>query len=63
MKDLEVSSESTKINKNTKEEIETELKESIVKAERHKKTKNKERIRTVEKHEDAATVIQGDHQK
>ena len=63
MKDLEVSSETTKTNKNIKEEIEKELRWSIVKAERHKKTKNEERTRTVEKPEDAATIIRRDHQK
>ena len=63
MKDLEVSSETTKTNKNIKEEIEKELRWYIVKAERHKKTKNEERTRTVEKPEDAATIIRRDHQK
>ena len=63
MKDLEVSSETTKTNKNTKEEIEKELKKSIVKAERHKKTKSEGRTKTVKKPEDAATIIRRDHQK
>ena len=51
MKDLEVSSESTKENKKTKEEIEKVLRESIVNGERHKNTEIEESARTVVKFE------------
>ena len=51
MKDLEVSSESTKENKKTKEEIEKVLRESIVNGERHKNTEIEESARKVVKSE------------
>ena len=57
MKDLKVSSESTKTNRKIKKEIEKQLEESIVNGERHGNTEIEERGRTVKKPEDAATII------
>ena len=57
MKNLKVSNETTKKTQGTKKEIKKELDESLINCENHNNTEIKEKAKSFEKSEDAATVV------